>query len=126
LLFLKRKRPTEVKIALTVWRERISPLFEAARLLLIADIADKKVIAREVHPLHPESPHCRAARLSRMGVDTLICGAVSLPQATLLEAYGIRVLADVTGRAEAVLAAFLNDRLSDHLHIGDHQSGKKS
>jgi predicted Fe-Mo cluster-binding NifX family protein len=116
-----------VKIAVTVWKERVSPLFDAARTVLIADVADKEVIAREVQPLHPESPHRRAARLAETGVSTLICGAISLPQATLLQAYGIRVLADITGRAEAVLAAFLNDRLSDHIHVSDHrQSGKKS
>jgi predicted Fe-Mo cluster-binding NifX family protein len=116
-----------VKIAVTIWKERVSPLFDAARTLLIADVAGRAVVARRLYPLQPEPPHRRAARLAEMGVNTLICGAISRPQATLLEAYGIRVLADVTGRAEAALASFLNDRLPDHIHISDHhQSGKKA
>jgi predicted Fe-Mo cluster-binding NifX family protein len=116
-----------VKIALTVWKERVSPLFDAARLLLVAEVDGRTVMSRHFQPLQPEPAHRRAARLAELGVGTLICGAISRPQATLLEAHGIRVLADVTGRAEAALAAFLDHRLSVHTHKDDpRRSGKTS
>jgi len=100
---------------LTVWKERVSPLFDAARLLLIAQVEGRTVRSRQFQPLQPEPIHRRAARLAELGVGTLICGAISRPQAILLKAHGIRVLADVTGRAEAALAAFLDDRLSVYM-----------
>jgi predicted Fe-Mo cluster-binding NifX family protein len=116
-----------VKIALTVWKERVSPLFDAARLLLIAEIKGRTILSRQFQPLQPESIHSRAARLAELGVGTLICGAISRPQAILLKAHGIHVLADVTGRAEAALAAFLDDRLSVYMPSDNPcQSGKTS
>lgn len=96
-----------MRIALTVWKERISPLFEGARMLLVADIASGTVIARRYLPLRPEAIHCRAVRLAELGIDTLVCGAITRAQETLLQAHHIHVLADVTGRAEVALAALL-------------------
>jgi predicted Fe-Mo cluster-binding NifX family protein len=114
-----------MKIAVTIWKKRVSPLFEAARSLLIADTAQHTVVSMNTCPIPPELPHFRAARLAELGVEVLICGAISRPQAILLQAYGIRVLSDITGRAEAALAAFLDDRLALHTQTDDHhQAGK--
>ena len=66
-----------MKLALTVWENRISPLFDCARTLLIVEIVEQRTTGKHVESFNYESPFSRATRLSDLGVKVLICGAVS-------------------------------------------------
>lgn len=101
-----------MKVALTVWEDRISPLFDSARMLLIANIENKTVANRCYEPFYSELPIHRAAKLSDLGVRVLICGAVSQPLANMVEAYGIHLIPFVAGDVNQVLDAYLKDILS--------------
>ena len=96
-----------MKVALTVWENRISPLFDCARMLLIVDIADQTETGRYFVPFHCESPFSRAAKLSDLGVQVLICGAVSDLFANMIETYGIRIIPFVAGPVDEVIDAYL-------------------
>jgi predicted Fe-Mo cluster-binding NifX family protein len=96
-----------MKVALTVWENRISPLFDCARTLLIVDITDQKETGRYFEPFHCESPSSRAARLSDLKVQVLICGAVSDVFANMIETYGIRIVPFVAGAIDEVIDAYL-------------------
>lgn len=102
-----------MKLALTVCENRISPLFDCARMLLIVDIVDRTSTGRHFEVLHYESPFSRAARLSDLGVKVLICGAVSDQFANIIETYGIRIVPFVAGAVDDVLDAYLAGILSD-------------
>ena len=102
-----------MKVALTVWENRISPLFDCARTLLIVDIADQTATGRHFESFHYESPFSRAARLSDLGVKVLICGAVSDLFASVIETHGIRIIPFVAGAVDEVLDAYLAGILSD-------------
>lgn len=103
---------SEIKVALTVWENRISPVFDSARMLLIANIENKTVKSRRYEPFYSELSLRRAAKMSDLGVKVLICGAVSQPLANMVEAYGIELIPFVTGDVNQVLDAYLKDILS--------------
>jgi len=101
-----------MRVALSVWENRISPVFDSARMLLIADLENKVVTSRYYEPFSSEMPMKRAAKLLDLSVKILICGAVSLPLANMIEGYGIRIIPFVRGEVDQVLRAYLKDILS--------------
>ena len=102
-----------MKVALTVWENRISPLFDCAGMLLVADIVDRTETGRKLESLHCESPFSRAEKLSDLGIEVLICGAVSNLFANIIESHGIRIIPFIAGPVDEVLYAYLTGRLLD-------------
>jgi predicted Fe-Mo cluster-binding NifX family protein len=102
-----------MKLALTVWENRISPLFDCARRLLLVEIVDQTATGKHVESFDYESPLSRATRLSDLGVNVLICGAVSDSFARMIETHGIRIIPFVAGGVEEVLDAYLTSELCD-------------
>jgi predicted Fe-Mo cluster-binding NifX family protein len=100
-----------MKVALTVWENRISPVFDSTRTLLVADIGNHRVIDQHFEPFDCETPFARAAKLYDLGVRVLICGAVSNLFANPIEAYGIRIIPFVAGAVNEVLDAYLSDTI---------------
>lgn len=94
-------------VALTVWEGRISPLFDATRTLLIAQVEGGRATSRRLEPFDCESAAARAARLANLGVHVLICGGISSLFADMVEARGVRIIAFVAGVADEVLAAYV-------------------
>jgi len=102
-----------MKVALTVWENRISPLFDCARMLLIVEAVNRTETSRHFEPFHYESPFSRAVKLSDMKIEVLICGAVSAQFANIIETYGIRIIPFVAGAVEEVLESYLTSGLHD-------------
>lgn len=100
-----------MKVAITVWENRISPLFDATRTLLIADIYNRVLTEKHLVTFDCISPFARAATLEELGVGTLICGGVSDFFAKLIEARNIHIIPFVAGRVEEVIDAYLRDTL---------------
>lgn len=98
---MKRK-----KVAMTVWGNRISPVFDSAQTILLADIEDGKIVDRRRQFL----PRMVAPGLARMvaekGIDTLICGAISERPSQIVKQSGIKLLSFVGGNAENFLEAY--------------------
>ena len=101
-----------MKVALTVWENRISPLFDCARTLLVVDVTDQTVTDRYFEPFHCESPSSRATKLSDLNVKVLICGAVSDLFANMIETNGIRIIPFVAGAVDEVIDAYLTGTIS--------------
>jgi predicted Fe-Mo cluster-binding NifX family protein len=100
-----------MKVAMTVWEDRISPVFDSARNLLVADIENGETVKTSVEALHTEPALRRPAKLFDLGVCVLICGAISEPLAGMIEGYGIRLFPFITGSAARVLDAYLKGAL---------------
>ena len=96
-----------MKVALATWNGRISPVFDVARQVLMLDVEDGRVLARHEETLPGTEPQAQAGRLAALGPQTLICGAISRPMATLLAASKIRVIPFTAGDVEGVLGAWL-------------------
>lgn len=102
-----------MQVAIPVWQDRISPVFDTARTVLLLQIENGKEISRSVMHLLQGYPPLRVRRLRDQGVELLICGAISRPFAHLCAGAGIRVIPWIAGRLEDVLEAFLAGRLPD-------------
>lgn len=102
-----------MKVALTIWEGRISPLLDTAQALLIADIANGQAAARREEHFTGSTAQEKAARLRALGVDTLVCGAVSRSLAETFTACGVRLIPYVSGEAGEVLEALAVGALSD-------------
>ena len=100
-----------MKVAVTVWENRISPLFDATRTLLIANIHNRVVIEKHLVSFDCISPFARATALEELGVRTLICGGVSDFFAKLIEARNIQIIGFVAGQVDEVLEAYLRGAL---------------
>ncbi len=100
-----------MQVALTVWQDRISPLFDAASRLLIVKVEENRILARQWMPFECRSVLFGAARLNNLGVQVLICGGISDFSEKLIAAHGIRVFSFISGRFETVLESYLAGRL---------------
>jgi predicted Fe-Mo cluster-binding NifX family protein len=103
-----------MRLAIPVWNDRVSPVFDTAGRVLLLDLADGIEQARHtVEVAQTSSPGERVKRLAELGVNVLVCGAISRPLASRLSAAGIVLIPWVSGALEEVLRAYLTDRLSD-------------
>lgn len=102
-----------MNIAITVWENRISPVFDAARLLLIADVEDGRVTRRKLVPCQHEKNNEFFEILTGAGVRELICGAISQEHAGKLETCNIGVTAFIGGLVEGVLDCYVCGRSMD-------------
>lgn len=100
-----------MRIAVPTWAGRVSPVFDVARELLVVDIEQSGPSHREVQPLREDGVRQRVEELAQLGIEVLICGAISRPLEIMLAGAGIRVIAHVCGDSDEVIEAFLNDRL---------------
>ncbi|OPZ31437.1 MAG: Dinitrogenase iron-molybdenum cofactor [Lentisphaerae bacterium ADurb.BinA184] len=100
-----------MRIGLTIWNARISPVCDVARRLLLVEVAGGRVVARREEPLPGGDPDGQAARLAALKPDLLICGACSRPLYERLAALGLEVIPFIAGEVEAVITAHLASAL---------------
>lgn len=102
-----------MRVALAVWDGRISPVFDVAQQLALYEVEGDSARGPVEAALTAVDPAARAAEVSNLGVETLVCGAVSRPLAMMLSARGIQVMPFTAGDTEEVLQAFVEQRLPD-------------
>ncbi|BBO80694.1 NifB/NifX family molybdenum-iron cluster-binding protein [Desulfosarcina ovata] len=95
-----------MKVAVTVWEDRISPVFDASRRLLVVSIEKGCIVDRSVVIFNPERPSNLVKTLAELGAPVLICGAVSRVPATVIAAGGIVLIPFIAGKVERVLGAY--------------------
>lgn len=92
-----------MKVAITIWDERIAPVFDAAHTLLIADIKNNVVTKVVYESFDPHRKALLTQTLHHLKIDVLICGAISQPDSTLIEAIGIRLIQFISGNVNNIL-----------------------
>jgi len=100
-----------MKIAIPVWKGYVSSAFDFAHRLLLVDLVNGRETGRSEISLPPESIPERANRLKTLGVEVLICGAISRSLTSLVAASGIIVLPYVIGPVDEILKAYITGRL---------------
>lgn len=98
---------TAMRIAIPDWQGRISPVFDVATHLLLADVEDGSVRWRQTVPLKSEDMQMRVQEVCGLGIELLICGAISRPLELALIVRGIEVSPQTCGEVEEVLSALL-------------------
>lgn len=109
-----------MKIGITVWGNRISPVFDSAKKILIAQVCDHKVINRVFKDLEYGDTCQGIAFFKKHQIKTLICGAVTSEESEIIEEHGIRLIPFISGNAGEVLEAFVENekKLLDYLMPG--------
>ena len=102
-----------MKLALTVWDGRISPVFDVCRQAIVVDVDGGRISSRSTETLESANPATKIDRLAALGVDTLVCGAISTSLQRDLVDRGIQVLGFVAGEVDDVIRAVVNRALSD-------------
>lgn len=101
-----------MKTAFAYWENRIAPVFDTARDLLLVESEGERVTREERLLLADEPPLARTLRLVELGVETLVCGAISRALQEMLLAYGIRVRGFVAGDLHEVVRAWLEGKMN--------------
>jgi len=101
-----------MRVALPIWNERISPVFDVAKRALVVDIEDGATVRQDEVRLSGLCCVARARQLADMGVDVLICGAISRDLDEAVSLAGIEVIPQTRGRGDHVLQAFASGRLT--------------
>ena len=97
-----------MRIAVPIWNGRVAPLLDAARRVQVLDTEDRVVCKRSDHEVGSNKP---LAFFWELGVDVVICSAVSRELKADLWHVGVDVVSEIRGRVEEVVDAFLQDEL---------------
>jgi predicted Fe-Mo cluster-binding NifX family protein len=100
-----------MKVAIPVWNNCVSSAFDFANRLLLVDIDNGSENKRTEIALSTESIPQKANELKNLGVDVLICGAISRALASQVISSGIELLPYVLGPVDEILQAYLTDQL---------------
>ena len=100
-----------MRIALSIWKDCISTVFDAADQLLVVDKNGDGEIKRTPMRLNATDVASRAIQLKEMGVDVLICGAIARPLEAVIVEAGITVHPFVRGPVQEIIAAYGNGQL---------------
>jgi len=114
-----------MKIAIAHWQNRISPVLDVADRFILIDVEDGREVHRESLRLAGRDHFGRTRELSELGVNVLLCGAVSLGLEKTLIAAGIRVLGFLGGELKSVIAAYLEGKLDDGRNRTSARRGKR-
>ncbi|RJP81356.1 MAG: dinitrogenase iron-molybdenum cofactor biosynthesis domain-containing protein [Desulfobacteraceae bacterium] len=95
-----------MKTAITVWGDRISPVFDSARKLLIAEIENQKITSRRYEPFDPDLPYRLAERLNELNIGVFLCGAISTIPANTIELSGIELISFISGNVDEILQEY--------------------
>ena len=102
-----------MRIAIPICDGRISPVFDVARRLIVVDVEGRGELSRIEHTLENTEITARARRVAALGVDVLICGAISLSLEQMLRAAGVEIVGRTCGEAERVLQAYVDGKMTE-------------
>lgn len=102
-----------MKVAVTVWEDSVSTVCDFCSCVLIFDIEANEARNPLALAFETQVWPARVNRLKDLGVDVLLCGAVSRPLERLLATAGIEVIAWLCGSVEEILRAYLDGGLPD-------------
>jgi predicted Fe-Mo cluster-binding NifX family protein len=102
-----------MKVAVTVWEDTVSTVCDFSSRLLLFDVKEAEVENRSFVPFETTILPDRVNQLELLGVEVLLCGAISRPLERMIRASGVKVIPCLRGSIEEVIAAYLVDGLSD-------------
>jgi len=102
-----------MRLAVAVWESEVSPVFDFAHRIIVVQCDEAHEKARYRYKLPDESMSSRAERLRELGVNVLICGAISNPLKQMVRGLGIILIPWKCGLIEEVLIAYFSGTLED-------------
>jgi predicted Fe-Mo cluster-binding NifX family protein len=95
-----------VLIAVPNCQGRVSPVFDVAARLVLVHLKGQAELERKDVVLFEKQPDGIVRSLRELGIQVLICGAISQGLQLALEQAGIRVVPRICGGLDSVVAAY--------------------
>jgi len=107
-----------MKAAFAYSGSRVAPVFDVASQICLVDReSGPGTPARKNESLEDRLPVQKALRLAELGVDVLVCGAISRNLYETIVAYGVRIIPFVTGELDEVIQAWDSGELDGESFI---------
>ncbi|NQU44765.1 dinitrogenase iron-molybdenum cofactor biosynthesis protein [bacterium] len=100
-----------MKAAFSAWNDRIAPVFDVARQIWLVEAKEGRILSETEASLSSEPALGKVDELSRLGVEVLVCGAISRFLEGLVAARGIHVVPFVAGDLKDVVNAWTLDQI---------------
>ncbi len=81
-----------MKAAFAVWNNRIAPVLDVARVVHLVEAESRRILIETDESLPGDPDPEKALRLTELGVDVLVCGAISRPMLAAIAAHGREVI----------------------------------
>jgi predicted Fe-Mo cluster-binding NifX family protein len=101
------------RIAIPVFKSRISPVFDACNRVLLVDLDQNREIKRAEIIFEDLSVLERLRMLNRLRVTNVICAGISQSLHDKLTAANISPITGIVGEVGEVLSAFMDEGLND-------------
>jgi predicted Fe-Mo cluster-binding NifX family protein len=101
----------KMKAAFACWDDRIAPVFDTTRQVHVIEAESGQIIGERQETLSEDLDFRKVLRLVEIGIDMLVCGAISRSLHGLVAAYGIQVIPFVAGDLGEIIQAWLQGEL---------------
>ncbi|MGB5746087.1 MAG: NifB/NifX family molybdenum-iron cluster-binding protein [Desulfobacterales bacterium] len=101
------------RIAIPVYKSRVSPVFDSCTRLLLIDLNQNGDIDRKEILFEGLSEIERVKMLKKTGVRTVICGGISDGFYKMISSSEISVIIGIAGEVDQVLNAYRCNRLGE-------------
>lgn len=115
-----------MNVAFAFLKDRIAPVFDTVQRVLLVEMEAGSIRTETVARMTAQDPLGRARTLADLGVQVLVCGAISSELRQFLASQGICVIPFVAGDLGEIKAAWLEGRLDPGAFCmpGCHQRGR--
>jgi predicted Fe-Mo cluster-binding NifX family protein len=113
-----------MKVAMTIWGNRISPVFDASQKLLVVEVEDGKIAEEAVFSIEPGRFDRFEELVRELKIELLLCGAVCNLGLDRLSSLGIEVVPFLTGEVSQILTKWLlGEEVSEFAMPGCRRGG---
>jgi predicted Fe-Mo cluster-binding NifX family protein len=99
-----------MKLAVTVYQNKVAPRFDCAEEFLIIDIENNRSREKKTLRCRSDYPLERAIMLAESDVDIVICGAIDQYSSRILSVKGKQVFSWQSGNIEDIIDKFTASR----------------
>ncbi|MBF0120660.1 MAG: NifB/NifX family molybdenum-iron cluster-binding protein [Desulfobacterales bacterium] len=99
-------------LAVAVGNNRISPVFDVAKKILVLEIEKGAIVRENIEVFSCDNSSYKITKLIELKVHTLICGAISRQLLNMITMNGIEIIPFIAGEVKEVISAYLEGGLS--------------
>ena len=103
-----------MKVAIPIWKKRVSPVLDTACRLLVVEFTNDQEVSREILDIPQVNIPYRVSFLADRGISVLICGAISNRFEQMLVASRIKPIPWFGGNVDEILAAYVSGTLQNN------------
>ena len=115
-----------MRVSIATCQGRVCPRFDRAVTLMVIDVRSDREESREVLDITTWPAHGRATRVAQLGVDQLICGALSSFDEAGFDESPVHLVSQVAGPVDAVIQAIVSGAISPGRHYWPDRSDARA